>query len=261
MDRPEVKRRVAISYIVTAVCLIAILLFTQFFTMNRSTDNAEETDDTVSDTSDEEVSSETNEDAEETPDSYETLETATCTYDGYCYRMITDADELSAWGLPETITDDIVGGTFATADDQTVLYAYPAYGCRAVLIAGKDNARSFCVLDGFTDDTKASTLDAILPMYGIHAVSNILSAQIVTVAGTEIPLDSEEITQLCEFFSACSNAGDKAAVTDAVAITFTTQSGMRFSFSYYEDLELISVFNEYYQVTDDLKDWLTAIGV
>lgn len=67
--------------------------------------------------------------------------------------MITDETELASLGLPNVITDDMMGAVFATADDQVTLYAYPAYGCRAILIAGKDDAYSFCVLDGFTDNT------------------------------------------------------------------------------------------------------------
>lgn len=139
MDRPEVKRRVAISYIVTAICLIAILVGSQLLLSNQNqnqqdSDSPASDDGTVSDTPDTVISGESGDpETDDTPN--EVLEAESCTFEEYRYRMITDETELASLGLPNVITDDMMGAVFATADDQVTLYAYPAYGCRAILIA------------------------------------------------------------------------------------------------------------------------------
>ena len=263
MDRPEVKRRVAISYIVTAICLIAILVGSQLLLSNQNqnqqdSDSPASDDGTVSDTPDTVISGESGDpETDDTPN--EVLEAESCTFEEYRYRMITDETELASLGLPNVITDDMMGAVFATADDQVTLYAYPAYGCRAILIAGKDDAYSFCVLDGFTDNTSVQTLATILTMDAIYAVSNINSAQIISADGEAEALNSEELEQFYSLLSACTNAGEKAVVTDGVTIALTSHTGAVLELSYYEDVSLISALVEYYTVTDDLKTLIINI--
>ncbi len=262
MDRPEVKHRVAISYIVTAVCLIAILVVSQLLWGGRTPQEPVDPADggTVSDTDGtSEPGTQAGTDEPDERDAYEVLEAEYCTYDHYRYRMITDAEELSALGLPSAVTDDVRGGNFAAADDKIVLYAYPAYGCRAFLIANKNDAYSFCVLDGFTDDSAVQTLDTILPMYGMYAASDITSGQVVDTNGKASPLTAEELEQFYALLSGCTNAGDKAVVTDGMTIELVTRTGVILELSYYEDVSLISVLGEYYAVTDDLKTLIVNI--
>lgn len=260
MDRPEVKHRVAISYIVVAICLIAIFVL-QFWLAKRSIQNTTpaEADSTVSgETSD--VAAQPDPEEETTDDdAYAVLDAEYCIQGDYRYRMVSDAEELAALGLPEAVTEDILGGNLATANDKIALYAYPAYGCRAVLIASKNDAYSFCVLDGFTSDAAAQTLDVIFPLYGLNTVSDIASAQIAGTDGTVRQLTGENVQQFYDLLSGCENAGEKAAVTAGQTIAFTSQRDAVCELTYYSDVSLICVLGEYYTVTDELKTLIAGI--
>lgn len=256
MDRPEVKHRVAVSYIVAMVCLIAIVIVSQLLVNNR----AKQTADPVDGTSDAvDIPNDETEDLPVDDSSYAALESEFCTYNEYRYRVITDTEELATLGLPSSVTKEVLGGNFATADNRVALYAYPAYGCRAVLIANSGEAYSFCVLDGFTDSSKVQTLDAIPPMYGMNAASDVAESALIHSDGTRTTIDAENLEQFYNFLSGCSNAGEKAPVTDPVVVALTSRTGVVLELNYYSDISLISVLGEYYTVTDDLTALILSL--
>lgn len=258
MDRPEVKHRVAISYIVAMVCLIAIVVVSQLLMSNRAKP-ADDPADGTSDTAD--VPNEPVEDVPPIDDgSYAAMEAEACTYNEYRYRIVTDAEELAALGLPAAVTKDILGGNFATADNRVALYAYPAYGCRAILIANSGENYSFCVLDGFTDSTKVQTLDVIPPIYGMNAAADVTAAEFVSPDGTRSAIDSGKLEQFYALLPDCTNAGEKAPVTDPATIALTSRTGVVLELSYYEDVSLISVLGQYYAVTDELKTLIATLA-
>lgn len=260
MDRPEVKHRVAVSYIVAMVCLIAVVIVSQILVNNRSQQQADDPEGTsdAADASSADDGVTTDEPAVD-DGSYAALDVEYCTYDMYQYRIVTDAEELASLGLPSSVAEELLGGSFATANDRITLYAYPTYGCRAVLIANSGENYSFCVLDSFTDSTKVQTLNVIPPMFGMNAASDVASAGFVLTDGTQIAMTAEDIEQFYSLLPDCTNAGEKAAIADGVTIALTSRTGVVLNLNYYEDLSLITILGEYYEVTEDLKILLTDL--
>lgn len=259
MDRPEVKHRVAVSYIVAMVCLIAIVIISQILVNNRAQQQEEDpaAENTSSSTDAPTTESGTDEEEPVTNDgSYPAMNAEFCTYDMYQYRIVTDAEELASFGLPSSVTEEMLGGSFATANDRITLYAYPAYGCRAILIANKGDNYSFCVLDSFTDSTKVQTLNVIPPMFGMNAASDVVSSEVIRADGTQVTLTEEDVEQFYSLLSDCTNAGEKAAVADGVTIALTSRTGVVLPLNYHEDISLISILGEYYTVTEELQTFL-----
>ncbi|MBE6936880.1 MAG: hypothetical protein E7458_10410 [Ruminococcaceae bacterium] len=226
MDRPENKKRIIIFYIIVGAMMIGLFGFTTWYNNMRAEQIAAENPDAaITETPEEEEPVE-----EEKPVE---LSADYCAAGGYRYRIVNDAEELAYYGLPEEITEEIMGGTFATADSKITLYAYPAYGCRAYLIAGREDAYSFCILDGLTDTTLVPTLADLLPLYGIYSTED---------AFLELARD-------------CTYAGDKT-VADGVEIQLISAHDAPLMMTYDADAGLLMAGGMCFNVTDKMAELL-----
>ena len=254
MDRPQDKRRMTISYIVAAIILVIVVILSQVYTNYRVQQRraaAGETEDTAT------VQEE--EQAAEEDKAYEQLTVESSIYDGYRYRSVTDAEELAALGLPASVSEEDLGGKFATADNQIVLYAYPRYGCRAVLIGNNTDKYSFCVLDGFTDNTKVGTLAQIPPLYGIRDVPHISKGIVTDHDGNTFELNADSLSQLMDCLADCVNNNAGTSVPSGITITLTAQSGLPMELTCDQNLSIVSVLGESYKISTELKTLLQGL--
>jgi hypothetical protein len=245
MDRPEVKSRAFVSYVVVAVCLIGLMLFTNYMN-NTANENAAAEDPAAATEQNPAAQSEVTE---------PTLDVNGCTYSGYHYRVVSDIDELSALGLPGKVEEGMIGGEFGAADNRVTLYAYPALACRAYLIAGRDELYSFAVLDSFTED-KAGNAGDIAPMYGIYSAADAAKAVIISSDGEERTLSGADIESLLAALTACANAGDYGAMTGGTVLSITSAKGAVMTMEYYEERGVISVLGEYFTASDEVKNMM-----
>lgn len=226
MDRPENKKRILIFYIIVGAMMIGLFSFTTWYNNMRAEQRAEANPDSaVTETPEAEEPKEEEKPVELTADH--------CAANGYRYRIINDAEELAAYGLPAEVTEEIMGGTFATADSKITLYAYPEYGCRAYLIAGREDAYSFCILDGLTDTTLVPTLADLLPLYGIYSTE-------------------DDFYQLAHD---CTYAGDKS-VAEGVEIQLVSSHNAPLHMLYSESEGLLMAGGLCFNVTDKLAELL-----
>ena len=255
MDNAQDKRRMTISYILAAIFLVIVVIGSHLYTNYR----IQQRQAAAGETAEEEPAQMEEAEEEEEDSSYEQITVDYSIYETYRYRTVTDTAELSALGLPATVSDEDLGGKFATADNQIVLYAYPRYGCRAVLIGNNTNKYSFCVLDSFTDNTQFGTLAQIPGLYGISGASAVKEAKLIRSDSTSVTIDGATQEQMLTAFAECVNNNAKTTVPNGSRIVFTANSGLSMTLACDQNCAIISVLGESYKVSDGLKTMLQGM--
>ena len=94
-------------------------------------------------------------------------------------------------------------------------------------------------------------------MYGMNAASDVTASELIYPDGTRATIGSKDLEQFYALLSGCTNAGEKAPVTEPITVALTSHTGVVLELSYYADVSLISVLGEYYTVSDDLKAFIS----